>query len=307
MTETHGRRQNQIGRGLSYALAITLVFFGVELGAGLLTNSLALVADAVHMATDLVILLVSLGARWYSLRPAPAVRSWGYHRVEVLAALGNGVVLVLLVAFIYWQAVRRLITPEDVLALPMLLVAVAGLGANVAAAWLLRRDRKVNISAQAAYTNVVADALGSVGVIVGGAVMLATGWFVADAIVGMVIALLILSTAWRLLRTTVDILLETTPRNIDVEQVRRVVVETPGVRDTHDLHVWTLTTGFIAMSGHVMLEQPPPDLLGQQRLLVKLRHRLKEQFGIDHVTLQVEASTLPGEEAHCEGEPVCLA
>ncbi|MSQ11636.1 MAG: cation transporter [Dehalococcoidia bacterium] len=307
MTTARRNAQAGVSRGILYALGLTITFMVVEVVTGLLTNSLALVADAGHMATDSGALLLTLGARWYSQRPAPAVRTWGYHRIEVLAALMNGALLVFLVAFIYWRAVARLESPPQVNSIPVLVVAVFGLGVNILAGFILSPQRKLSISAQGAFANVVADGLASVGVIIGGAVMLVTEWYQADAIASMVVGFLVLTTAWRLLRTATDILLETTPRHINLDRVYQTVRGTEGVHDSHDLHVWTLTTGFVAMSGHVVLSSGDQSLLAQHRLLMALRDRLKADFGIDHVTLQVEAYGLPGEEAYCEGEPVCLA
>jgi cobalt-zinc-cadmium efflux system protein len=289
------------------ALGITIAFMAAEIVGGLLTNSLALLADAGHMATDVVALVMSLGAWWYSSRPAPHARSWGYHRVEVLVALGNGVLLVCLVAFITWQAVQRLANPEAVRSVPMLAVAAAGLLANAASGLALRKGASSSVSAQGALANVISDGLGSVGVIIGGIVMLVTGWYQADAVAGMVVGALILFTAWRLLRATTEILLEATPKHIVLEQVHQAVMKTPGVVAAHDLHVWTLTTGFVAMSGHVVVDSAWHDGAAQHHLLTALRERLHEGFGIDHMTVQVETEELAGEESHCEGEPVCLA
>lgn len=288
-------------RALMQALGITGAFFVAEVVGGLLTGSLALLADAGHMLTDLGATSMAVLAAWFAVRPPTARRSWGYWRLEVLAALANGLLLLGVVGYIVFEGVQRLRNPPEVLAGPMLAVAFGGLVANLAVVWLLLRQQKRTINVQGVLLHVLGDALGSVGVLVAGALILWRGWHLADPIASMVIASLLLVSVWRLLRTTTDILLESVPSHIDLGEVRASLLRLPGVVGVHDLHVWTLSTGFIAMSGHLVVER-----LDSQGLLVQVRERLKHEFGIDHATIQVETPDFPDEAVHCVGDPRCL-
>ncbi|MBI2935540.1 MAG: cation transporter [Chloroflexi bacterium] len=303
----HQAARGKAQKAIALALGVTATFFVAELLTGIFTHSLALLADAGHMLTDSVALLMALGAAWYSTKPATARRSWGYYRLEVLAAFLNGLLLVAVVGFIYLEAVRRLQAPPEIKSVPMLVVAVLGLGANLLSAAFLVRGRKVTLNVEGAFANVLGDLLSSGGAIGAGVVMLTTGWFLVDPIVSMTIGLVILYPAWRLIRIAVGILMESTPKGIDLDRLYHAIRSTEDVKDAHDLHVWTLTTGFIAMSGHVVLGVSPDGVRGQQRFLSQIRTRLKKEFNIDHATIQLETAGLPDEEVHCKGEPVCLA
>ena len=287
-THEHGEesRERVNRRPLLIALLITATFLVVEVIGGLLTNSLALLADAGHMVTDVAALGLSLFAIWLASRPATAERSFGFYRAEVLAALVNSATLIAISIYIFWEAFQRLGEPPDVKSGPMLVVAVAGLVANAASAWVLMRGggHEENLNTRGAFLHVVGDMLGSVGAIVAALIMLATGWYLADPILSALIGMLILWNSWRLLRESVDVLLEATPPAIDPLTVRRAVVEVPGVSGIHDLHIWTVTSGFIAMSGHIEVtgERPWRDVLGEVNVL------LRDRFGIAHVTLQPE-------------------
>jgi len=279
-------------RPLAIALGITTAFLVVEVIGGLLTNSLALLADAGHMATDAAALALSLFAVWLARRPATPARSFGFLRAEVLAALVNAATLVAISIFIFWEAFRRIGDPPEVDSGPMLGVAIAGLVANAASAWVLMRGggHERNLNTRGAFLHVVGDLLGSAGAIVAALVMLATGWYLADPLLSAGIGLLILWGSWRLLRESLDVLLEATPAGIDPAEVRRAMTAVDGVADVHDLHVWTVTSGLVALSSHV-------EVAGGrdwQSILVDLATRLRERFGIAHVTLQPE-------EAHPHG------
>lgn len=271
---------------LKIALAITSVFLIAELVGGILTNSLALLADAGHMATDVAALALALFAIWLARRPATEARSFGFYRAEVLAALVNAATLVAVSMYIFWEAFRRIGEPPEVDSGPMLLVATVGLLANIAAAWVLMRGggHEHNLNTRGAYLHVLGDMLGSVGAIVAALVMLATGWYLADPILSAGIGLLILFSSWRLFRESVEVLLESTPKGIDTVAVRGAMTEVAGVEGVHDVHVWTVTSGLIAMSGHVEVvdQRPWHDVLGD------LNDVLRDRFGIAHITLQPE-------------------
>ncbi|MDQ3655473.1 MAG: cation diffusion facilitator family transporter [Chloroflexota bacterium] len=297
--EGAGDRANR--QPLVLALVITTVFLVAEVIGGLLTNSLALLADAGHMATDVAALALALFAIWLARRPATPERSFGFARAEILAALVNAGSLIAISIYIFWEAFKRIGEPPDVDSGPMLIVAVAGLAANAASAWVLMRGggHRDNLNTRGAYLHVVGDMLGSVGAIAAALIMLATGWYLADPILSAGIGVLILWSSWRLLRESVDVLLESTPKGIDPLKVRDAmdaVDGVSGVHDVHDVHIWTVTSGLIAMSCHVGVtgEREWPVLLDELTTLLRTR------FGIAHVTLQPEMmGSAPG------GDPVC--
>jgi cobalt-zinc-cadmium efflux system protein len=275
-------------RSLLVALAISGAFLLVEVAGAIATGSLALLADAGHMLTDVAALALALGAFWLSARPATPERTFGYYRVEVLAAAVNAATLVLIAFYIFYEAYQRLWNPPAVESGPMLAVAVAGLVANLASAWVLGRGHGDNLNARGAFLHVLGDLLGSVGALLAAAVMLATGWYYADPIASVLIGLFTLWSGWRLLRESVDVLLEATPRGVDVRAIERALLALPGVGGIHDLHVWTVTSGFLALSAHLTVAPPPPPA----GLLVDATGLLRERFGIDHVTLQIEGPAL---------------
>ena len=275
-------------RPLRIALVITSASLIAELIGGLLTNSLALLADAAHMATDVAALGLALFAIWLAGRPATPQRSFGFYRAEILAALVNAGTLIAISIYIFWEAFHRIGNPPDVKSGPMLVVAVAGLVANGASAWVLMRGggHEHDLNTRGAFLHVLGDMLGSVGAITAALIMIATGWYLADPILSAGIGLLILGSSWRLLRESVEVLLEATPGDIGPADVRAAMVEVVGVSGVHDLHVWTVTSGLIAMSGHV-------EVTGRrdwQAVLSDLTGLLRAEFGIAHVTLQPEES-----------------
>lgn len=279
----HGRADK---RPLMIALAITGTFMVVELIGGLVTGSLALLADAGHMATDAASLALALFAIWLAQRPATPQRSFGFARAEVLAALTNAATLVAISLFIFWEAFRRIGEPPEVDSGPMLVVAIIGLVANIAAAWVLSRGggHEHNLNTRGAFLHVMGDLLGSVGAIVAAIVMLTTGWYLADPILSAGIGLLILWSSWRLLKETVEVLLEATPKDISPGEVSAAMSDVPGVAGVHDLHIWTVTSGFIALSAHVEVEE----MESWNRTLVQLTDMVRDRFGVAHVTLQPE-------------------
>lgn len=272
-------------RPLWIALAITGGFFVVEVVGGLITGSLALLADAGHMLSDVAALALALFAFWISARPATPERTYGYYRVEVLAATANAVTLVALALYIFWEAYHRLLDPPTVQSLPMLAVATVGLMANGASALILSRGAEDNLNLRGAFLHVLGDLLGSVGAIVAGLVMLLTGWYYADPLVSVIIGVLVLYSGWWLLRESVDILLEATPASVDLREIERALLGLPEVAGVHDLHVWTVTSGFLAMSGHLTLRNSHDD-----HTLATATDLLRSRFGIGHVTLQLESA-----------------
>jgi cobalt-zinc-cadmium efflux system protein len=280
------------GRALKTALALTLGYTVVEIVAGVLTGSLALLADAVHMVSDNVSLTLALVALWLSGKPATLQRSFGFKRSEVLAALANGVVLVAVAIWVFIEAARRFRDPPPVLGGWMLAAAAAGLLVNVIAAVVLLGPRRGNLNLEAAFRHVLGDLAGSFGTVVAAAVILMTGWLYADPVAGALIALLILGSAWTVLRDSVLILLEAAPAGIDAAAVERRLLDLPGVVGVHDLHIWTITSGFPSVSAHLILDETA-DSSCCRSAAAELLH---DAFGIEHSTLQVETD---GERPEC--------
>lgn len=264
--------------------ALTSCFLVVEVVAALATGSLALLADAAHMLVDAGALLMSLLAVWFAERPATPAKTYGYYRVEILAALVNGVVLCVLAAWILVTSYERLWQPPHVPGGPMLVVAVLGLAVNLISMGLLRPGAGESLNVRGAYLEVLGDAASSAAVIVAGAVILSTGWIVADPLASGAIALFILPRTWSLLRQAVNVLLEGAPPHLDVTEIEAALRAAAGVRRVHDLHVWTLTSGREALSVHVVVG---PDA-ATDKILDELHILLHTRFGIDHTTIQVE-------------------
>ncbi len=283
MSHSHG---HEAGRG-STALAVTLLLVGgytvVELVGGLLTESLALLADAGHMLADVFAIALALFARWLARKPATLQRSFGYRRAEILAALANGVALVAISIWIFVEAAQRLSDPPDVLGGWMLVIASVGLGVNLAAASILR-GHGGNLNLQAAFRHVLADTLGSLGTILAAIVILTTGWEYADPLVGAAIGVLVLLSSWTILRDSLRILLEATPAGIDAAEVGQRMAAAEGVVEVHDLHIWTITSGFASLSAHVLV-RGGDDCHARRR---ELEAMLEREFGLEHTTLQVD-------------------
>jgi len=271
---------------LLIAFAITASFMFVEAVGGVLTHSLALLADAGHMATDAAALGLALLAVWFSRRPSTPRHSFGFIRSEVLAAFVNAAALVVISVFIFWEAFQRFSEPPEVDSTPMMIVAIIGLIANLVSAWVLSRggDHQHNLNTRGAFLHVMGDALGSVGAIVAAIVMLLTDWYLIDPILSGVIGFLVLGSAWRLLKESANILMESTPAGIDPRAVSDAAAEVDGVRGIHDLHIWTLSSGVIAASAHVAID----DLATWPKVLPQLDHVFGEHFNIAHATLQPE-------------------
>ena len=291
----HISAATQNRRGLLITFALTFGYFIVEVAGGILTNSLALLADAAHMLTDVFGLGLALFATWLSQKPATPSKTYGYYRVEILAAFANAVLPFFISFYILYEAYQRFKTPPEVASLPMMLVAVIGLGVNLIGLWILRSGAKESLNIQGAFLEVVSDALGSIGVIVAGLIMFWTGWYYADPLFSVVIGLFILPRTWKLLSQAVNVLLEATPAHINVAAVEATMLAVDGVEKVHDLHVWTITSGIDALSTHVVLADTCDPKDGD-RVLEQLAAVVKEKFGINHSTIQIEKASRHDQE-----------
>ena len=275
---------------MAVAMGITAAFFVIELVGGILTNSLALQTDAFHMLTDVVALAYALVAVWLAQRPVTLKRTYGYYRVEILSAFLNGIFLWAVVIFIFYEAVQRIQRPADVQSLNMLIIAVLGLVANGLVAGVLARSRNESLNLKGAFLHVVADVLGSVGAISAGLIMFFTGWYQADPIASIMIGVLVFYSSGKLVRDSVNVLLEGVPSHIDVSAVERRILGMKGVKNIHDLHVWSIAdTKICCMSSHVVVEEGT----NGKELVTKLIDILNEEFGIDHTTIQLEDENYP--------------
>jgi cobalt-zinc-cadmium efflux system protein len=279
-----GPARGRDARALTIVLAMTAALAVAELVGGLVSDSLALIADAGHMVSDVGSLALALGALWLARRPATAQMSFGFRRAEILAALFNGVALVAIAIWIFVEAAQRLSDPPEILAWTTLAIALVGLAVNVLGVVILRRSGGRSLNLRAATLHVIADLLGSVGVIVAAVVILATGWLYADPVVSILIGVLVLASSWRVLRESLGVLLEAAPEGIDAEAVGRRMASVEGVSEVHDLHIWTITSGFPALSAHVLVPEGD-DCHARRR---ELSEMLLRDFGIAHTTLQVE-------------------
>ncbi len=271
-------------RALALALGITAVYTVVEVVGGLATGSLALLADAVHMLSDNVALALALFAVWLAERPSTPERTYGYKRAEVLAALANGVTLVALSIWIFYEAFQRFRDPPDVLGGWVLVIGLVGVAVNLAGGSILFRARSGSLNVEAAFRHVVADLLGSIGVVAAGVAILATGRLEADPLISVLIGVLVLVSSWSILRDSTTILLEAAPSGIDTRTVGERLARAPGVVEVHDLHIWTITSGFPALSAHVLVGRGE-DCHARRLELARL---LQDDFRIEHTTLQVD-------------------
>jgi cobalt-zinc-cadmium efflux system protein len=284
-------------RALRFALGLTAVFLAVEVVGGLLSGSVALLADAGHMATDVAALGLSLFALRVAEREPTETKTYGYRRTEILAALANGVVLVGVSVFIAIEAVQRLMAPPEVRDGLMLAVAVAGLLANLASAAVLHRSHRHSLNVRGAFLHVIGDALGSLGAIVAALAMMLFGWQLADPVAALVITALILVSSWSLVKESVDVLMEAAPGHVDMVALGQEIRSVAGVLDVHDLHVWTLTSGYHAISAHVEVD----DVAHVPTVLKALQTLSQEHFDLAHTTFQLE----PRREAEAEPCPSC--
>ncbi|GAA2963975.1 cation diffusion facilitator family transporter [Streptomyces enissocaesilis] len=280
---------------LRIALGITLTVMTVEIVGGLLANSLALIADAAHMATDALGLAMALLAIHFANRPATAKATYGYARAEILAALANCLLLLGVGGFLLFEAVDRFITPAETRSGTAIVFALVGLVANMISLSLLMKGQKDSVNVRGAFLEVLADTLGSVAVLISASVIMATGWQAADPIASLVIGLMIVPRTWKLLRETLSVLLETAPKDVDMAEVREHILDLPGVDDVHDLHAWTITSGMPVLSAHVVVSQDYLDSVGHEKMLHALQGCLGDHFDVEHCTFQLEPG---GHAAH---------
>ena len=288
----HSRRSNR--RRLTAVLALTFAYMLAEAVGGFITNSLALLSDAGHMLADVASLVLALLALWFSARPVTPKKTYGYYRMEILAALANGAALVVISLLIAYEAFQRIKTPEAVRGFEVMLIATGGLVVNGLSAVILHHASEENLNVRAAFLHVMGDVLGSVGAIVAGLLIWRWGWLIADPLISVAMCLLIIYSSWQLIRESVNILLEGTPSHINIRAVVEAMHEVPGVTNVHDLHVWTISSGLEALSAHVTLEPT----VSQKMALDALQERLRAGFNIGHLTIQIE---LP-EETQGAGE-----
>jgi cobalt-zinc-cadmium efflux system protein len=296
-------RANRKHGKLIVALVLTSVYMLAEAVGGWLSNSLALIADAGHMLTDVAALSLTLFAFWFASRPATSRKTYGYYRLEILAAFINGVVLVVLSIWVIYEAFLRWQSPPAVRGLQLTVIATGGLVVNVIVAKLLHSEHKHDLNMRGAFLHVIGDLLGSVAAIAAGVLILAFGWLWADAVCSILISIVIIYGAWRLVSEAVNVLLEGTPRHIDLASVESVMRETEGVTGIQDLHVWTISSGIEALSAHINHDET----VSHSDLLAAVRDRLNENFGIDHLTIQMEKTDHETEAVYvCETGTRCF-
>lgn len=277
-------------KGLIIALTITAGIMLLEFFGGLVTNSLALLSDAGHMLSDTSSLILSLFAIWFAQRPASRNKTYGFYRFEILAALFNGLTLFIISGIIVWEAYGRFFEPPTVASGSMMVIAAIGLIANLISAWSLIRksDIKNNVNLRSAYLHILGDALGSVGAIIAGALMLLFDWYIADPIISVIVALLILKSAWGVMKQSIHILMEGTPITIDQSEVESYLKQINGVINVHDLHIWTITSGLDSLSCHLLVEEHADT----QEILQRAIDLIKDKFQIEHTTIQIETKSL---------------
>jgi len=298
----HGRATAS-RRRLVIVTLLTAIYMVAEAVGGWWTGSLALIADAGHMLADVAALTLALVAVWFSSRPATPGKTFGYYRLEILAAFINGVALVLIALFIFYESYVRWFAPTPVRSGVMTIVAVGGLGINLLCASLLHGDRHDDLNVRGAWLHIISDALGSVGAIIAGVIITLSGWYAADPLISAFIGLLIIWSSWHLIREATNVLLEGTPAHINLAAVEDAILETEGVSDVHDLHIWTITSGREALSAHVIHAQS----ISQPGLLKELRTKLHDRFGVDHLTLQMETPDFEDDTFHfCHAGTACF-
>ena len=301
--EHRHQHKNESWRRLGLVLIFTMLYMFAEVIGAWWTGSLALLADAGHMFTDVAALALALTAVWFSARPATSKKTFGYYRLEIIAALVNGVALVVISLFIFYGAYERWLAPPVVRSGPMIVVAAGGLVVNLICAWILHAPDEVDLNIRGAWMHVMGDALGSVAAILAGVFMLLFGWYGADALFSVFISVLIIWGSVRLIRESTNVLLEGTPAHINLAAVEDAILATAGVSNVHDLHVWTITSGREALSAHVIHS----DSISQPDLLRELRTKLHDRFGVDHLTIQMETPDFEDETFHfCHAGTACF-
>jgi cobalt-zinc-cadmium efflux system protein len=284
MAPEHKNNSLRDRRSLKLCLILNGIFFLVELGGGLWTNSLALISDAGHMFSDVGALGFSLAAVIWATRPPTAAKTYGYHRLEILAALINGIILWGITAWIFIEAFQRLQTSPTVKSYPMLFIALAGLLVNLASAWILYPSQDRSINLRSAFLHLASDAVGSLAAIAASMAMLLKGWYWFDPLVSFFIGILIIAASWQLMQEAAEILMESTPRHLDVQEVSQSLEQVPGVISIHDLHVWTIASGLYSLSVHAVVNGGRD----YDELRCAMIEILKDKFGLEHATIQIE-------------------
>lgn len=287
----HTHRSNNTRR-MAMTLVLTAIYMVAEAVGGWLSGSLALVADAGHMLSDVAALGLSLFALWIARRPATPQHTYGYYRAEILAALANGATLVAISILVFIEAFKRIGSPPEVEGSLMMGIAAGGLVVNLIGLSILHSGRGESLNVHGAWLHLLTDALGSVAALVAGGLIALYGWDWVDPVASIAIGLLVIYSAWGLLKEAIAILMERTPGHLDIDQVQNTLAQTPGVCGVHDLHIWTITSGMVSLSAHVVLSEGH----SAAEALESMRLALHEQFGIDHMTVQIEP---PGDD-HCE-------
>ena len=282
----HAHSHGSNRRRLIAVLLLTFVYMLAEAIGGFLTNSLALLSDAGHMLADVASLVLALLALWFAARPITTRKTYGYYRMEILAALVNGSALVVISLLISYEAFHRIKSPQTVKGFEVTLIAIGGLAVNAVSAFVLHSASRENLNMRGAFLHVMSDALGSVGAIVAGLLIWRLGWVLADPLISIAMCLLIIFSSWQLIRESVNILLEGTPSHINIRAVVDAMHAIPGVTDVHDLHVWTISSGMEALSAHVTIEPG----VAHRTALEALQVQLRSEFNIGHVTIQIESS-----------------
>jgi cobalt-zinc-cadmium efflux system protein len=286
LTDPDHHQALPVASKLKFGIVLTSFILVVEVAGGLLSNSLALLADAGHIFTDIIALSLS----WYGVkqaeRPANHGMTFGYHRVGVIVAMVNAISIFVVAVVIFYEASQRFGQPPEVKGLLMLSVAMVGLGVNLFVAFWLRKEQRVNLNVRSAFWHAMGDALASIGVIIGGIIILLTGWFMVDPIISVFVGLIIILAAWRIFKEGLRVLLEAAPLEIDVKKLIDTIGHVPGVRGVHDIHVWSISPHLYSMSCHVLINDLPTSEAAAIRQ--KIEDVLKQQYGIEHTTLQME-------------------
>jgi len=284
----HEHNRNNSKRGLMIAFFITAGIMVLEFTGGLMSNSLALLSDSGHMLSDASSLALSLAAVWLAARPASPNKTYGYYRFEILAALLNGVTLLLIAVFICWEAYQRFLHPPTIASNLMIGIAVIGLLANLSSAFALSRGGNIesNLNIRSAYVHVIGDALGSIAAIIAGILMYLFSWYIADPIVSILVALLIIKSALEIVNDTLHILLEGTPETVDFASVQGLMLAIPGVLNIHDLHIWTITSGWDLLTCHLLVAED----VDEQAVLLQAVESILNKYSIEHTTIQIEKS-----------------
>jgi cobalt-zinc-cadmium efflux system protein len=297
MGQGHDHSTSLTGRRLLLSVVITVAFVIGEATAGYFSNSLALMSDAGHNFADALALILSWYGLWIALRPASEKHSYGYHRVGILTALINAVALVVIALLIFWEAISRLRQPEPVQSKPMIIVALIAILLNTVISLWLRKAAKDDLNVRSAYMHMVCDAVSAVGVVIAGVVVAFTGASIADPIVSILIGLLILWSSWRILKESVNVLLEGIPEGMDMWSVEQVITDVHGVLAVHDLHVWTVGSGMICCSCHITVEEQ--SVMSGENVLREVTKKLEHDFSIAHTTIQVEVGGCEPNDMFC--------